>query len=222
MGRQKKNKNKETTIQISLNSSNKLFTISIKDLTAELIHLIFTRTKLDMFLTESDLSSCFKFNTLDDVLKCLLLNSCQIDYSLDDIFVFDMCYIPKIEDVFDCTFDTFYDEICQIFSKYTLFTFPFYEKKFKSVLITFIDEILLSTSEAYKQALGIYYSNLHVTDEQFLELLPEEFKQLARDEIDSYKSIYFENEAPLSHVLYMMGIKNSSVNTELRKHIRLS
>lgn len=217
----KRKDDKDTSIQISLNSSSKLFTISIDDLTLELVHLIFKRTKLDMILTESDLQGYFKFNTLEDVLKCLLLNSCQIDYSLNNVFVFDFCNIPRFEDIFDCTFNDFYIEICQLFSKYTLFTFPYYEEKFKSVLITFINEIILHTYEMYERALGTYYDKLHITNEQFLELLPNEFKQLAKGEIDSYKSIYLEEKAPLTHVLYMMGLKDCKVNTELRKYIRL-
>lgn len=95
-----------------------------------------------------------------------------------------------IEEILKCSYDDFFNSLCDIVSSYTRHGFSRDEENFLVVMGYFIQQVVLAVEVYQLRDVYEYYRALDCSENEFISMLPDDVKPLAVECIEYLKSKY--------------------------------
>lgn len=180
-------------VVISTDSSNAIFTAPVQRILESVAYTVFDLAKYKwIHTTKGKLAEYFNGYCLDDfkaVIKCITLNQSGVVYTIQvDEGEVEEDY--NIEEILKCSYENFFDSLCDIVSSYTRHGFSRDEENFLVVMGYFIQQVVLAVEVYQLRDVYEYYRALDCSENEFISMLPDDVKPLAVECIEYLKSEY--------------------------------
>lgn len=159
-------------VVISTDASNAIFTAPVERILESVAYTVFDLAKYKwIHITKGKLAEYFNGYCLDDlkaVIKCITLNQSGVVYTIQiDEDEVEEDY--DIEEILKCSYDDFFNSLCDIVSSYTRHGFSRDEENFLVVMGYFIQQVVLAVECI--EYLKSEYANFNIATPSDMESL---------------------------------------------------
>lgn len=214
-------------IVINTDSSNAIFTAPIERVLDSVAYTVFDLAKYKwLYMTKGKLAENFRGYCLDDfkvLIECITLNQSGV------VFTIESCEDDErdeynVADVFNCTYDEFFNSLCDVISSYTLHGFSRSEENFVVVMEYFIMQITFGIQDYQYMDVYKYYKSLYCTEDEFLAMLSDDLKVIAKDSLvfvkDHYDDFDIHKASDMEELLDNMSTSSDDVINMLRECVK--
>lgn len=211
-------------VVISTDSSNAIFTASIERVLDSIAYKAFDLSKYKwLHITKGKMAEYFRDFCLGDfitVFECITLNQSGV------VFTVEPCEDDErdeynVEDVFNCTYDELFNSLCDVISSYTLHGFSRIEENFVAAMEYLIMQITFGIQGYQYMDVYKYYKSLGCTENEFLDMLNEDLKQIALKSLqflkDHYDDFDIKDSSYINELLDTMSTYDDNIINLLRE-----
>lgn len=214
-------------IVISTDSSNAIFTAPIERVLDSVAYTVFDLAKYKwLYMTKGKLAENFRGCCIDDfkvLIECITLNQSGVVHTIE----FDDCDEREeynVSDAFNCTYDELFNSLCDILSSYTLHGFYRDEENFKAIMDYFIMQLTFDIQGYQYMDVYYYFKSLYCTEDEFLAMLSDDLKVIAKDSLvfvkDHYDDFDIQKSSDMEELLDNMSTSSDDVINILRECVK--
>lgn len=214
-------------IIINTDSPNAIFTAPIKRILDSIAYTVFDLAKYKwLYKTKGKLAENFRNCYLDDftvLIECIILNASGVVHTIE----FDECDKREeynISDAFNCTYNELFNSLCDILSSYTSHSFSKDDENFKAIMEYFIMQLTFDIQGYQYMDVYYYFKSLYCTEDEFLAMLSDDLKVIAKDSLvfvkDHYDDFDIHKASDMEELLDNMSTSSDDVINMLRECVK--
>lgn len=217
-------------ITINTNESNKILTAPIKRILDSIAYTMYDLSKVNFVsMTKDKVAQYFRDCQMDNfiiVIECITLNQSGVAYTIN-MDKEDIEELEKVsfdfKNIFKSTYTEAYSNICEVISGYTKNGFLFSDTNFTIALNYFNHESAIMMQSLQLIDVYKYYKELDCSEDEFIAMLPEDIKLLAKESITYMKNEYndfdISNPNDMEQLIDDMYASNEDIISILRDSV---
>lgn len=217
-------------VTINTNESNKILTAPIEKILDSIAYTMYDLSKVNFVsMTKDKVAQYFRDCQMDNfiiVIECITLNQSGVAYTIN-MDKEDIEELEKVrfdfKNIFKSTYIEAYSNICEVISGYTKNGFLFSDTNFTIALNYFNHESAIMMQSLQLIDVYKYYKELDCSEDEFIAMLPENIKLLAKESITYMKNEYndfdISNPNDMEQLIDDMYASNEDIISILRDSV---